>query len=206
MTSQNQAFKCCCCHSIKVQGTKVERIEKTGLSHFIQQKVIQNKQRLLQVRSGSVEILDEGEISVKRCSDTYCTIKCKKCNTTLNLYYGRGNAFAQFSVNRNRQIGQDLQQPGIPPVIPIVENEGGIENIPNVFVSLVKPNLSDDKSSISCATNEEEVPQDMTKSLSSCDFNSADDDDFDLMFSSSTAPIVGSYTESPMSFSQMIYA
>ena len=187
--------KTCKCHNVQFTGTKAERLYKTGLSIALQQKAGANKQSLYQVRSGSVEINDFAAIDVIKLGESHCTITCQNCGMILNLFYGRGNAFAQFSTNalgiNPRAVGACYYGN---------ENET-LKNIPQALRSLVKGKPVD------MMMTEDEHPDDFAfEPIASFEKQSAEDEDFDLMFSSTTAPIVGSYTESPMSFTEAIFA
>ena len=188
--------KTCKCHNIQFSGTKAERLYKTGLSIALQQKAGANKQSLYQVRAGSVEINDFAAIDVNKFGESHCTITCQNCGMILNLFYGRGNAFAQFSTNtlgiNPRAFGDSYSYGN--------ENET-LKNIPLVLRSLVKGKPVD--VTITPEYNEEDFS---FEPIASFEKQSAEDEDFDLMFSSTTAPIVGSYTESPMSFTEAIFA
>jgi hypothetical protein len=174
-----RTLKHCDCHNICFKGVAAEHIDWSGLSHSL------NKRTLVHVRNESVEVTESSEISVESCTDTYCAIKCSKCNAVLNLYYVRDNTFAQFSVDNSQVLSQRL--------LP----QNGLENIPNVFASLIK--LSEKKNKCSFLLPSDNENDTYNNTHNSYELNSTDDDDFDLMFSSLTAPIVGSYRESPMS-------
>ena len=200
MQPESFSFKCCSCRNIEVQGQKAERLNKTGLSAALQQKIFVNKEELLQVRTGSVEIENEQLVSIRKLGESHCAIQCKKCGMILNLFYGKGNCFAQFS--NNSQSAQNKQILHLTP-----ENPGrNFRNVPKTLYSVIKRRPTDGQCCISQSSDEDEsAPNDANFNSNLFDNDNNDDDDFDLMFSSATAPIVGSYTESPMAFTPEIF-
>ena len=206
MLPESFVFKTCHCRNITVQGIKVDRLTKTGLSLALQQKVIANKQSLLQVRSGYVDIENDKDVIVTKYSDSHCTIQCKKCCSILNLYYGKGNAFAQFSVNKLQYLGIDTTINSSMNSSNSPVNQTNLHGIPKALSSLIKPKPNDSQACISQSSDEDEYNTKDVMTPSDVFDDDSNDDDFDLMFSSATAPIVGSYTESPMSFTHVIFA
>ena len=150
-------FKCCHCHNIQVQGAKVERLNKTGLSIPLQQKVLSNKKTLMQVRTGSVEIDNEQQVSIKKLGENHCSIQCKKCGMVLNLFYGKGNCFAQFSTNKLQEFGIHANEQNQQMIPQTPENVArNFRNVPKQIYSVIKRKPYDGQNCISQSSDEDD--------------------------------------------------
>ena len=182
----------CDCENIRITGNHFTRLYKTGFSETLQQIVARNSEPLVQIRSNGVTVDQPSKIVCTKSAENSCTIRCMKCGCDCNVYISKGNAFAQIK-KKNPNADEEAGEMGM------FQGSSGANSIPRQMRSLIAFNDS-----------LEDYDHKFTENLSDDDLllapttplgDSDDNDDFDIMFSNTTAPIVGSYTESPMTVS-----
>lgn len=183
----------CDCCEFSMRCLSVKRIYRTGLSLLNQQKVMANKEKVYQVRS--IELENYGHVECKRCGVDHCSIACLHCGKIVNLFYGKGNIFAQFSKDK-------LDLTKIAAFNESCEMKKSAMCIPHVFRQVIRLKQAEEIDCESHSPHNEEG----SDIKSPVDLNGVDDDDFDLMFSGTECPVIGSYTEKLMFFPEEIYA
>lgn len=179
----------CQCQNICVSGSHFQRLYKTGLSETIQQVIAHNSEPLIQIRSNGVTVDRPTDCTITKNNENSCTIQCEGCGYQCNVYIGKGNAFAQLKKNPNfkRSESSLTSSPKMP----------NMSVVPRTMRSLIALNES-------IEDYDHRLTEDLDDNMvfappSPLPMGEQDsDDDFDLMFSNTSEPIVGSYTESPM--------
>lgn len=178
----------CKCGNVVVSGNHFSRIYKTGLSETIQNVVAHNTEPLIQIRSMGIAIDQPDQMAFQKQSDVQCSIYCLKCQDSLIMYLGRGLAFAQF-----KRFGPK-SKPQFSSAFP-VQRSPSASSIPRPFRGLIMYNESHEDT---YAQNDDDDEGDAISPLPQPELMQEEDDDFDIMFSNTRDPVVGSYTESSM--------
>lgn len=181
----------CKCENIHVSGTHFQRLYRTGLSETIQQVIAHNSEPLIQIRSNGVTVERPTECTITKNSESYVTLQCERCGYQCNVYIGKGNAFAQLKVVPGYEPPESLQTSS--PKMP------NMSVVPRAMRSLIALNEPVEAYDNRIAENMDDDDVTFSPSAALTVGGGQDsDDDFNLMFSNTSDPIVGSYTESPM--------
>ena len=180
----------CLCLNINVSGNHFTMLYKTGLSETLQQVVGHNPEPLIQIRSNGVTVDQPNQISVSKSGENVCTLHCLNCGYQCNVYISKGNAFAQLKKKSPKD--EDDESNGLNALQPTPN----ANSIPKQMRSLIAFNdsLEDYDHKFAGNLSDDDLLMAPSTPLGEDD----DNDDFDIMFSNTTDPIVGSYTESPM--------
>jgi hypothetical protein len=164
MNSTSKPTECCSCGNLHVHGAVFQDTEThTGLDSGLVSRVHQSGKPLFQLRKGCLTVRHPGFLRSSRLSGDHYEVRCALCGSSIEVYFGRGLASAQFKeiqTHKRRHSDTDFR------------------NLPRILADLIAVDYSTEE----CGETTEQLEEG----------DEVVESDFELMFSHSAAVFVGS--------------